>query len=60
MELSKDSKEDRSPASFVAFGLIIGSSLGAVLLAITQNAIWLAILPGLGLVVGSILEANRR
>ncbi len=60
MELSKNSKEGRSPASFVAFGLIIGSSLGAVLFAITGNTIWLAILPGLGLVVGSILEANRR
>ncbi len=59
MELSKDPKEGPGPASFVAFGLIIGSSLGAVLLAITGNAIWLAILPGLGLVVGSILEANR-
>ncbi len=59
MESSQDSKEDRSPASFVAFGLIIGSSLGAVLLAITGNTIWLAILPGLGVIVGSILEANR-
>ena len=59
MELSKDSKEDRSPASFVAFGIIIGASLGAVLLAITGNTIWLAILPGLGVVVGSIIEANR-
>jgi hypothetical protein len=60
MELSKDPKEDRSPTSFVAFGLIIGSSVGAVLFSFTRNAIWLAILPGLGLVVGSILEANRR
>ena len=59
MELSKDPKEGRSPASFVAFGLIIGSSLGAVVLAITGNAIWLAILPGFGLVVGAALEANR-
>ncbi len=59
MESSQDPKEDRSPASIVAFGLIIGSSIGAVLLSITGNAIWLAILPGLGLVVGAALEANR-
>ncbi len=59
MESSKDLKESRDPASFVAFGLIIGSSVGAVLFAITGNTIWVAILPGLGLVVGAALEANR-
>ena len=60
MESSKDLQEDRGQASFVAFGIIIGASLGAVLFAITRNTIWVAILPGLGVVVGSILEANRR
>ena len=60
MESSKDLKESPAPASFVAFGILIGSSVGAVLLAITGNTIWLAILPGLGVIVGSILEANRR
>lgn len=74
MESSKDLKESRDPASFVAFGLqilglrlqpahvLIGGGLGAVLFAITGNAIWVAILTGLGVAVGSILsvlEANR-
>ena len=57
---SQDLKERRNLTSFVAFGIIIGSSVGAILFPLTRNAIWLAILPGLGLVVGAILEANRR
>ena len=60
MELSKDSKEGRNPTAFVAFGILIGSSVGAVLFSLTQNVIWLAILPGLGVVVGAVLDANRR
>ena len=73
MESSKDLKESRDPfirfllimvatkpTRFVAFGILIGINIGAVLLAITGNTIWLAILPGLGLVVGAALEANRR
>ncbi len=59
MESSKDVKESRDPL-FVAWGIIIGINIGAVLLAITGNTIWVAILPGLGLVVGAALEANRR
>ncbi len=58
MESSKDVKESRDPL-FVAGGIIIGINIGAVLLAITGNTIWVAILPGLGLVVGAALEANR-
>ena len=62
MESSKDLKESRDPASFVAFGLLIGATVGAVLFAITGNAIWVGVLTGLGVAVGSILsvlEANR-
>ena len=73
MESSKDLKESPAPASFVA-GLLnvklvetapssyIGVTVGAVLFAITGNAIWVAILTGLGVAVGtilSVLEANR-
>ena len=56
----QDPKERRTPTSLVAFGIIIGSSVGTLLFLLTRNAIWIAILPGLGLVVGAILEANRR
>lgn len=56
----QDPKERRTPTSLVAFGIIIGSSVGTLLFLFTRNAIWLAILPGLGFVVGAILEANRR
>ena len=62
MELSQDQKERRNATSFVAFGILIGSSVGAVLFAITGNAIWVGVLTGLGVAVGSILsvlEANR-
>ena len=56
----QDSKEDRGNAPFVAFGIIIGASLGGVVFAVTQNPVWLAIVSGLGIVVGAVLQANRR
>ena len=59
MESSKDPKEGPGQPPFVAFGIIIGGGLGAVLFAITQNPIWMAILPGLGVVAGAVLQANR-
>ena len=60
MESSKDPKEGQGSAPFVAFGIIIGSSLGVVVFALTQNPVWIGILSGLGIVVGAILQANRR
>ncbi len=56
----QDSKEDRGNAPSVAFGIIIGASLGAVVFAVTKNPFWIAIGPGLGVVVGVLLQANRR
>ncbi len=56
----QDPKEGRSNAPFVAFGIIIGASLGVVVFAVTQNPIWIGILSGLGVVVGAVLQANRR
>ncbi len=56
----QDSKEDRGNAPFVAFGIIIGAGLGAVVFAVTQNPIWIGIFSGLGVVVGAVLQANRR
>ncbi len=55
----QDPKERRRNAPFVAFGIIIGASLGVVF-AVTQNPVWLAIVSGLGIVVGAVLQANRR
>jgi hypothetical protein len=37
----------------VAWGLIAGSAVGAVLLAITGDAIWVAVCPGIGLAIGA-------
>ncbi len=55
----QDSKESRDNAPFVAFG-IIRASLGLVVFAVTQYAVWLGIGPGIGIVVGAALQANRR
>ena len=56
----QESKEDRGNAPFVALGIIIGAGLGAVVFAVTKNPFWIAIGPGLGIVVGVLLQANRR
>ena len=56
----QDSKEDRDNPPFVAFGIIIGAGLGAVVFAVTQNPFWIAIGPGLGIVFGASLQANTR
>jgi hypothetical protein len=39
---------------------MIGAGLGAMVFAITQNLIWIGILSGRGVVVGAVLQANRR
>ncbi|MCH7892549.1 MAG: hypothetical protein IH921_13710 [Gemmatimonadetes bacterium] len=56
----QDPKERRGNAPFVAFGIIIGASLGRVVFAVTQNPVWIGIVSGLGIVVGAVLQANRR
>jgi hypothetical protein len=56
----QDPKEGRGDAPFVAFGLIFGASLGVVVFALTQNPIWIGILSGIGMVVGAVLQENRR
>lgn len=53
-------KEHRDNAPFVAYGIMIGAGLGAMVFAATQNPIWIGILSGLGVVVGAVLQANRR
>jgi hypothetical protein len=55
----RNPKERRDNAPFVAYGIIFGASLGAMVFAVTQNPIWIAIGPGLGFVVGAVLQANR-
>ncbi len=57
---SQDPKERRDNAPFVAYGIMIGASLGVVVFAVTQNPVWIGILSGLGVVVGAVLQANRR
>ena len=56
---SQDSKEGRDNAPVVAPG-IIRASLGFVVFAVTQFPVWLGIGPGIGIVVGAALQANRR
>ena len=56
----QDPKERRGNAPFVAFGIIIGASLGVVVFTVTQNPVWIGIVSGLGIVVGAVLQANRR
>ena len=56
----QDPKESSSNTPFVAFGIIIGASLGTVVFAVTQNPVWIGIISGLGIVVGGVLQANRR
>ncbi len=56
----QDPKERRRNPPFVAFGIIIGASLGGVVFADTKNPVWIGILSGLGVVVGAVLQANRR
>ncbi len=56
----QDPKEGGSNTPFVAFGIIIGAGLGAVVFAVTQNPIWIGIFSGLGVVVGAVLQANWR
>ena len=53
-------KEERGGTMAVAYGIIIGSSLGVVVFAVTQHPVWIGILSGLGLAVGAMLQANRR
>ena len=56
----QDPKERRGNAQFVAYGLIFGTIIGVVVFAVTQNPIWIGIFSGLGVVVGAVLQANRR
>ncbi len=56
----QDSKEGRGPTSAVAYGLVFGIIIGTVVFALTQNAFWIAIGSGLGIVVGAAFQANRR
>ena len=56
----QDPKERRDNTPFVAYGLIFGTIIGVVVFAVTQNPIWIGIFSGLGVVVGAVLQANRR
>lgn len=55
----QDPKEGASNTPFVAFGIIIGAGLGVVVFAVTKDPFWIAMVPGLGIVVGATLQANR-
>ncbi len=55
----QDPKERRGNAQFVAYSLIIGTIIGVVVFAVTQNPAWIGIFSGLGVVVGAAFEANR-
>lgn len=56
----QDPKDGGSNIPFVAFGIMIGASLGTVVFAVTQNPVWIGIVSGLGIVFGAALQANRR
>ncbi len=56
----QDPKERRDNTPFVAYGIMIGARLGVVVFAVTQNPIWIGFFSGLGVVVGAVLQANRR
>ncbi len=56
----QDPKEERGNAPFVAYGIMIGAIIGVVVFAVTQNPVWIGIVSGLGIVVGAVLQANRR
>ena len=56
----QDPKERRGNTPFVAFGIIIGATLGTVVFAVTQNPVWIGIVSGLGIVFGAAPQANRR
>lgn len=41
-----------STTTYVAYGLVAGGALGTLLLALTGSATWLAVMAGVGLLVG--------
>lgn len=54
-------RRNRTAELGLAYGLIIGALLGALLLAFTGWVMWIAFLPGTGLLVGLIAsEVARR
>ncbi len=59
----RDPKERRGNTPFVAFGIIIGASLGTVVFAVTQNVFWIAergtLVTVLGQVRGNIAELSQ-
>lgn len=45
--------------SWLAFGLIAGGGLGTVLFALTGTVMWIAVMPGVGLLLGLLLGSWR-
>jgi hypothetical protein len=55
----QDPKEERDTTSAVAHGLVFGIIIGTLVFALTQNAFWIGIRSGIGIVVGAAFQANR-
>ena len=49
----------RANGSAVALGVTFGACLGAVALAVTQNAVWMGLLTAMGIIVGAVFQANQ-
>jgi len=64
MDFTRDLREGRYSTPSVATGLVFGLIAGSVLLAITQNPVWVGLgIPfgaALGAVVGAVMQTNQR